>query len=93
MPRTLLSPIGLCMNPDLKDFKDGRNVWGGLGCMTPQRLDAFDASPFCWRKKGRGGMVHAHALGACGYGRAGSNPASPPRGMQRSPDVTASSVA
>ena len=24
----LLSPFGLCLNPDLKDFKDGRNVCG-----------------------------------------------------------------
>ena len=26
-------------------------------------------------------MVDAHALGACGLGRAGSNPASPTRGL------------
>ncbi len=25
MPPALLSPFGLCLNPDLKDFKDGRN--------------------------------------------------------------------
>ena len=27
-------------------------------------------------------MVDAHALGACGLGRAGSNPASPTRGLR-----------
>ena len=31
------------------------------------------------RERGSGGMVDAHALGACGLGRAGSNPASPTR--------------
>ncbi len=29
------------------------------------------------KHRGSGGMVDAHALGACGCGRAGSNPASP----------------
>lgn len=29
------------------------------------------------RFRGSGGMVDAHALGACGANRAGSNPASP----------------
>ena len=33
-----------------------------------------------FRERGSGGMVDAHALGACGLGRAGSNPASPTKG-------------
>ena len=35
--------LSLCLNPDLKDFKDGRNVWG---CMNPLR-SLRSASPFC----------------------------------------------
>ena len=34
-----------------------------------------------FRLRGSGGMVDAHALGACGLGRAGSNPASPTSGV------------
>ena len=34
-------------------------------------------------------MVDSHAIGACGFGRAGSNPASPTRALSTELDSTA----
>ena len=66
----------LCLNPDWKDFKDGRNVWV-FWVYEPPASRCACRVPLLLTQKGEGGMVDAYALGACGCGHAGSNPAFP----------------